>query len=121
MHGKLRKYNLRATSEDQKSVSELEGDDFEEEGEGSPPEDSGPSNISFDSIERSGGKPGFISFHGLVQRREDEVIVPIPVKDQNNLLWLVGPTVLVASFVFPSLYLRRIISSIFEDSLLTGR
>lgn len=126
MHGKLtlkqtlsKRCNLHAASEDQQSVSELDGDDFEQEGQGSPPEDNGSSIISYDHIERAVGKPGFISFHGLVQRREDEVIVSVPVKDQNNLLWLVGPSVLVASFVFPSLYLRRILSSIFEDSLLT--
>ncbi|KAH6834742.1 hypothetical protein C2S53_003979 [Perilla frutescens var. hirtella] len=113
--------NLLATSEDQETVSELEGDDFKQEGQRSPHEDCGSSDISFDHIERAVGKPGFISFHGLMRRREDEVIVSGPVEDQNNLMWLVGPTILVASFVFPSLYLRRILSSIFEDSLLTGR
>ncbi|XP_057804515.1 uncharacterized protein LOC131019908 isoform X2 [Salvia miltiorrhiza] len=126
MHGKLtlkqtlsKRHNLLAISEDQESVGELEGDDFEQEGQGSSAEDSGSSNNSYDHIDRAAGKPGFISFHGRVQRRDDEAILPGPVKDQSSLLWLVGPTVLVASFVFPSLYLRKIISSIFEDSLLT--
>ncbi|XP_047939689.1 uncharacterized protein LOC125187192 [Salvia hispanica] len=115
-----KRYNLLAISEDQESFSELEGDGFELEGQGAPCEDNGSSNTSYDHTERAVGKPGFISFHGSVQqRRDEEVIVPGPVKDQKNILWLVGPTVLVASFVFPSLYLRRIISSIFEDSLLT--
>ncbi|KAL1568234.1 hypothetical protein AAHA92_03627 [Salvia divinorum] len=115
-----KRYNLLAISEDQESFSELEGDDFEQGGQGSRCEDNGSLNTSYDHTERAVGKPGFISFHGSVQqRRDEEVIVPGPVKDQNNILWLVGPTVLVASFVFPSLYLRRIISSIFEDSLLT--
>ncbi|KAH6815753.1 transmembrane protein [Perilla frutescens var. frutescens] len=126
VHGKLtlkqtlsKRCNLLAASEDQETVSDLEGDDFEQEGQGSTPDDSGSSDISFDHIERAVGKPGFISFHGLMRRREDEVIVAGPVEDQNNLMWLVGPTALVASFIFPSLYLRRILSSIFEDSLLT--
>lgn len=43
-----------------------------------------------------------------------------PERNPNNLLWFVGPAVLVASFVFPSLYLRRVLSAVFEDSLLTG-
>lgn len=112
---------LLATSEDQQSFSELEPDDFKPESQGSPAEDSASINISYDHIEGARGKPGFISFHGPARRREDEIIASIPVKNQNNLLWLVGPTVLVASFVFPSLYLRRVLSLVFEDSLLTGR
>ncbi|KAL3512797.1 hypothetical protein ACH5RR_025514 [Cinchona calisaya] len=35
------------------------------------------------------------------------------------MLWLVGPAVLVASFIFPSFYLCKILSTIFEDSLIT--
>lgn len=70
--------------------------------------------------EGSGGKPGFISFYHRPNRTEDEIFFAGPHKNQNNLLWLIGPGVLVASFIFPSLYLRRILSTIFEDSLLTG-
>ncbi|KAK6148352.1 hypothetical protein DH2020_019264 [Rehmannia glutinosa] len=105
--------------EDQEAFSELEPDDFEQEMQGLPAEDSTSENISYDHVEGARGKPGLISFYGPTQRREDEICVSTPAKNQNNLLWLVGPTVLVASFVFPSLYLRRILSSIFEDSLLT--
>ncbi|KAK4437270.1 hypothetical protein Salat_0060900 [Sesamum alatum] len=124
IHGKLtvkgilskRRCILFATSEDQQSFSELEKDDFEQERQDPPAEDSTSGNISYDG---AGGRPGFISFYGATRRREDTILVPSQTNNQNNLLWLVGPTVLVASFVFPSLYLRRILSSIFEDSLLT--
>ncbi|KAL0318510.1 UNVERIFIED_CONTAM: hypothetical protein Sangu_2007200 [Sesamum angustifolium] len=124
IHGKLtvkgilskRKCILLATSEDQQYFSELEQDDFEQERQDPPAEDSTSGNISYD---RAGGRPGFISFYGATPRREDTILVPSQTNNQNNLLWLFGPTVLVASFVFPSLYLRRILSSIFEDSLLT--
>lgn len=51
---------------------------------------------------------------------EDKVLISSPQKSQNNLLWFIGPSVLVASFIFPSLYMRRILSAVFEDSLLTG-
>ncbi|GFP90727.1 hypothetical protein PHJA_001216600 [Phtheirospermum japonicum] len=129
MHGNLtaenilpkRKCILYAASEDQESFSELEPDDFEQQNEGPLAENSASGNISNDHLERAPGKPGLISFYGPTQKREDEILVSSPAKSRNSLLWLVGPTVLVASFVFPSLYLRRIISSIFEDSLLTDR
>ncbi|GER38504.1 hypothetical protein STAS_15023 [Striga asiatica] len=112
-----RRFILFATSEDEQSFSELEEpDDFEPEEEGSLAENNTFGNISFDHAEQARGKPGIISFYESTMKIEEQV----PVTSQNNkLLWLVGPTVLVASFVFPSLYLRRILSSIFEDSLVT--
>ncbi|CAH9146119.1 unnamed protein product [Cuscuta epithymum] len=66
------------------------------------------------------GRPGFISFYFSRPyiRREAEVLSDHG-KNEGNLLWIMGPTVLVASFIFPSLYLRRILATIFEDSLLT--
>ncbi|KAG8378824.1 hypothetical protein BUALT_Bualt07G0025000 [Buddleja alternifolia] len=126
-HGKLtvkeilskRQCILFATSEDQESFHELESDDFEQQREQTPAGDVTSANISYQHIDGSGGKPGFISFYGLKQKREDEILVSRPGEYQKSLLWFVGPTVLVASFVFPSLYLRRILSTIFEDSLLT--
>ncbi|KAF5179529.1 embryo defective [Thalictrum thalictroides] len=67
----------------------------------------------------SSGRPGFISFYGRSNEKQVETLVPSPVKNQSNLIWFVGPSVLVASFIFPSLYLRKVLSSVFEDSLLT--
>ncbi|CAA0820917.1 Unknown protein [Striga hermonthica] len=111
-----RRFILFATSEDEQSLSELEPDDFEPEDEASLAENNTFGNISFDHSEQARGKPGMISFYGSTMKIEEQV----PVTIQNNtLLWLMGPAVLVASFVFPSLYLRRILSSIFEDSLVT--
>ncbi|XXG73369.1 hypothetical protein AAC387_Pa07g2300 [Persea americana] len=69
--------------------------------------------------EKSDGKPGLISFYGLSYRRQDDVLISDPPKGQSNFFWFIGPAVLVASLVFPSLYLRRILSTVFEDSLLT--
>ncbi|KAG9449917.1 hypothetical protein H6P81_009882 [Aristolochia fimbriata] len=79
-------------------------------------------NLEIDSdifVERSGGKPGLISFYGLSYKRQDEVQAYQPQMKHSNLVWFVGPAVLVASLVLPSLYLRKILSTIFEDSLLT--
>lgn len=74
-----------------------------------------------ETVEISRGRPGFISFYNQSYKKEPEVIVSaITPTNQTNLLWFVGPGVLVASFIFPSLYMRRILSSVFEDSLLTG-
>lgn len=50
----------------------------------------------------------------------DEVIISNVQRNPSSLLWFIGPAVLVASFIFPSLYLRKILSAVFEDSLLTG-
>lgn len=68
----------------------------------------------------NGGRPGLLTFYSRPNQREEEIQISSPRRNQNGLLWFVGPTVLVASFVFPSLYLRRILSAVFEDSLLTG-
>ncbi|XP_021734131.1 uncharacterized protein LOC110700855 [Chenopodium quinoa] len=76
--------------------------------------------VSYEHSGGSGGKPGFVSFYSLQRAKENVVPSPREKKNQNSLLWFAGPAVLVASFILPSLYLRRIISLIFEDSLLTG-
>lgn len=70
------------------------------------------------SSEGTNGKSGFISFYNRPYKRENGVISVVQ-SNKSSLLWFLGPTVLVSSFIFPSLYLRRIISAIFEDSLLT--
>lgn len=69
--------------------------------------------------EGSDGKPGFVSFYNRPYKREDGTSANVKT-GQSSLAWLAGPAVLVASFIFPSLYLRKILSTIFEDSLLTG-
>nr|XP_043636020.1 uncharacterized protein LOC122607160 [Erigeron canadensis] len=74
----------------------------------------------FDTIEGSRGRPGLISFYNQPYRKEPEAVIStVSRKNETNLLWFVGPAVLVASFIFPSLYMRRILCTIFEDSLLT--
>ncbi|KAJ0804476.1 hypothetical protein HanPI659440_Chr02g0038471 [Helianthus annuus] len=74
----------------------------------------------FEPAEVSRGRPGFISFYNQSYKKEPEFIVStITTTNQTNLLWFVGPGVLVASFIFPSLYMRKILSAVFEDSLLT--
>lgn len=72
------------------------------------------------AIERSEGKPGFVSFYAAKYRKATETIPAVSQKESSNLGWFIGPAVLVASLVLPSLYLRKILSLIFEDSLLTG-
>lgn len=110
-----RSYILSSISEDQ-SYNELEADGSEQE-----------TNIAKDvpdvrymQFEGSNGKAGFISFYNHPYKKADETILSVSQNNKNNLLWFIGPTVLIASFIFPSLYLRRILSTIFEDSLLTG-
>lgn len=104
-----------ATSEGQSSLTELDLDPSESDiSEG----DSLRGNPSY-LTERSEGKPGFISFHGIPYQRRDETFGYSPSKETYKIFWFIGPTVLVAFLVFPSLYLRKILSTVFEDSLLT--
>ncbi|XP_024971833.1 uncharacterized protein LOC112510740 [Cynara cardunculus var. scolymus] len=130
LHGRLntnqrfpkRRFILFASVDDLISGSEMEldegtdqeDDDFEIEDEKSK---------RFETVESSGGsagKPGLISFYNHPYEKEPEVVAStISTTDQTNLLWFVGPAVLVASFIFPPLYMRKILSTIFEDSLLT--
>lgn len=70
-------------------------------------------------LEGTDGKPGLVSFYNRPYKRQDDVSSNVQ-RTQGSPLWFLGPAVLVASFIFPSLYLRRILSTVFEDSLLTG-
>ncbi|XP_047341344.1 uncharacterized protein LOC124945024 [Impatiens glandulifera] len=67
--------------------------------------------------ESNGGKPGSVSFYN--RSYKGDYLLPSQAKNGNSLLWFISPAILVASFIFPSLYLRRILSAVFEDSLLT--
>ncbi|XP_034712072.1 uncharacterized protein LOC117934477 [Vitis riparia] len=110
---------LFATSEDQSPLDELKPDTSEQE-EYHPNAEAIPSaSITYFHSEGTGGKPGLISFYNRPYKRANEDLISGPPRNQNNLLWFIGPSILVASFIFPSLYLRRILSTVFEDSLLT--
>ncbi|XP_052142244.1 uncharacterized protein LOC127761944 [Oryza glaberrima] len=82
-------------------------------------EDSPASGSSSYFTERGNGKSGFISFQGSSYQMKSVESVPHPGKEASRLVWFVGPTILVAFLVLPSLYLRRVLSAVFEDSLLT--
>lgn len=78
----------------------------------------------FDLTAKSEGKPGFISFHGLPYKKSEEAngYEHVSTNEKvHDVIWFVGPTVLVSFLVLPSLYLRKILSLVFEDSLLTGQ
>ncbi|KAL6614661.1 hypothetical protein ACP70R_036931 [Stipagrostis hirtigluma subsp. patula] len=66
-----------------------------------------------------GGKPGFVSFQGSSYQKTTVESVPHPGKEASRLVWFIGPTILVSFLVLPSLYLRKVLSAVFEDSLLT--
>ncbi|CAL4954910.1 unnamed protein product [Urochloa decumbens] len=68
---------------------------------------------------RGAGKPGFISFQGSSFQKTTVESVPHPGKEASRLVWFIGPTILVSFLVLPSLYLRKLLSAVFEDSLLT--
>ncbi|KAI9173960.1 hypothetical protein LWI28_009380 [Acer negundo] len=110
---------LVAVSQDQSPYTELKPDVSEQVSQRPNFEDNssgGSSNIHYEGTE---GKPGFISFYNRPYKREDETSITSVQRSQSSLIWFAGPAVLVASFIFPSLYLRRILSTVFEDSLLT--
>lgn len=83
-------------------------------------QDAPVSDSSSYSTDLGGGKPGFISFQGGSYQNKTVESVPHPGKEASRLVWFVGPTILVLFLVLPSLYLRKVLSAVFEDSLLTG-
>lgn len=86
----------------------------------SRPEDTPRDDSSSIQHNGNGGKPGFISFYNPRNKTGDIVLPPEEAQSTwGRLLWLIGPTVLVSSFTLPPIYLRRIVSAVFEDSLLT--
>ncbi|KAM7479883.1 hypothetical protein LguiA_028096 [Lonicera macranthoides] len=130
IHGRLRvkerfakrRFILFASSKDLLPHNEVKTDDQEQDKQDPLIEDKSPmNNPNVHPKEGTGGKPGLVSFYNHPFKREADILVSNPEKNRNNLLWFVGPAVLVASFIFPSLYLRRILSTVFEDSLLTGK
>ncbi|KAG6633147.1 uncharacterized protein LOC122289729 [Carya illinoinensis] len=108
-----------AISEEQTQHSEIEPDPSGQGNHRPLAEDVSPASSSYIHFEGTDGKPGLLSFYNRPYKGEDKVLISSPQKSQNNLFWFIGPSVLVASFIFPSLYLRRILSTVFEDSLLT--
>ncbi|XP_031287793.1 uncharacterized protein LOC116146515 isoform X2 [Pistacia vera] len=108
-----------AISEDQSQYIELKPDSAEQVNQHLDSEDISLAGSSSIYHEGANGRPGLISFYNRPYKIEDEINTSDLQRSPSSLLWLVGPAVLVASFIFPSLYLRRIISTVFEDSLLT--
>ncbi|KAJ1418307.1 putative transmembrane protein [Sesbania bispinosa] len=127
MHGKpklkgrfQKQHNaLFVVSEDQSQYSELETAVLVPENNNNIAHDISPASNSSLHLSGSDGKPGLISFYNRPYRRYSETLLSNSERSQNSILWFLGPTVLVASFIFPSLYLRKLLSIIFEDSLLT--
>ncbi|XP_044486142.1 uncharacterized protein LOC123211459 [Mangifera indica] len=108
-----------AISEDQSRYIEFKTNSSEQVNQHLDSEDISLAGSSSIYHEGANGRPGLISFYNHPYKIKDEVNISDLQRSQSSLLWFVGPAVLVASFIFPSLYLRRIISTIFEDSLLT--
>lgn len=111
---------LSTSSEDLAQYADVEPDASDQEKDDDLIEDTFSARSSYVYAEGAGGKPGLISFYNYPYKKEATVLKVSTGSNKNKVLWFVGPAVLVASFVFPSLYLRRILSTVFEDSLLTG-
>ncbi|XP_039067942.1 uncharacterized protein LOC120213993 [Hibiscus syriacus] len=109
---------LFATFKDQSQYTEIKSVDSELLQDDPDPEEITPIGLPSIHFEGSDGRPGFISFYNRPYKSDDEIISNVQ-RNQNSLLWFIGPAVLVTSFILPSLYLRRILLTIFEDSLLT--
>ncbi|KAF5732163.1 hypothetical protein HS088_TW18G00853 [Tripterygium wilfordii] len=108
-----------ASSEDRSQFVELQPDVSLDERHHANATANPPSSGSLIQVERTDGKPGLISFYNRPYGRNIEIISSDTQRGQSSLLWFIAPSVLVASFIFPSLYLRKILSTVFEDSLLT--
>lgn len=113
-----RAFGLAATLRDDLPNEGMETDASDDEEYNLGTESISPATLSFVHHGENGGKPGFISFYRPPKREVLTSLSNVQMK-HNSMLWFVGPTVLVATFIFPSLYLRKILSSVCEDSLLT--
>lgn len=114
-----RQHIIFAASQDQSQYSEIKPDASEEEDDHPTAEALPTTSSSINHFPGTDGKPGLISFYNRPYKMVDEVIISNVQRNPSSLLWFIGPAVLVASFIFPSLYLRKILSAVFEDSLLT--
>ncbi|ESQ31611.1 hypothetical protein EUTSA_v10004444mg [Eutrema salsugineum] len=117
-----RGYLPLATSEEQFPYTDQTPDDPETESHQIGPEATPRDDSSSLQYNGNGGKPGFISFYNppnKTNKTEDIIVPPEAQSTWGRLLWLIGPAVLVSSFILPPVYLRRIVSAVFEDSLLT--
>lgn len=124
MNGRMQKqlHCLFVVSEGQSQEIELETDDLEPEILDMSSEELFLIDSNSSVYSSSGeGKPGLISFYNRPYKKDDEKVHLNVERNQNSILWFMGPSILVASFILPSLYLRRILSLFFEDSLLTGK
>ncbi|KAJ8753501.1 hypothetical protein K2173_022742 [Erythroxylum novogranatense] len=115
----VRESVLFATTEEEPQLNGAETNASEHEDLDSYPEAPSSTGSSRDSFQGINGKPGFISFYNHPRKKDDAVDISSLQKKQSSLSWFVGPAVLVASFTLPLLYLRKILSMVFEDSLLT--
>ncbi|KAG6754125.1 hypothetical protein POTOM_042133 [Populus tomentosa] len=115
-----RQHIIFAASQDQSQYSEIKPEASEQEDDHPTAEALPTTSSSINHFPGTDGKPGLISFYNRPYKMVDEVIISNVQRNTSSLLWFIGPAVLVASFIFPSLYLRKILSAVFEDSLLTG-
>ncbi|OAY77967.1 hypothetical protein ACMD2_22810, partial [Ananas comosus] len=109
---------LFAISDGESSFTECDSDTVEGEKFEYVVENHSPTSNASLLSERTAGKSGFISFYGISDPKREEISAS-QIKEAPKVVWFIGPTVLVAFLVFPSLYLRKILSAVFEDSLLT--
>nr|CAD1834817.1 unnamed protein product [Ananas comosus var. bracteatus] len=107
-----------AISDGESSFTECDSDTVEGEKFEYVVENHSPTSNASLLSERTAGKPGFISFYGISDPKREDISAS-QIKEAPKVVWFIGPTVLVAFLVFPSLYLRKILSAVFEDSLLT--
>lgn len=114
-----RQHIIFAASQDQSQYSEIKPEASEQEDDHPTAEALPTTSSSINHFPGTDGKPGLISFYNRPYKMVDEVIISNVQRNTSSLLWFIGPAVLVASFIFPSLYLRKILSAVFEDSLLT--
>lgn len=107
-----------ANLDNQAPLTETDIDDLDEENEDLVQEDF-TNGIPYTPMGMAEGKPGFVSFCGPSYPIKEEGTETYLAKEPSKFLWFIAPTILVASFVFPSLYMRKLVLVVFEDSLLT--
>ncbi|BAT76068.1 hypothetical protein VIGAN_01402500 [Vigna angularis var. angularis] len=111
LRGRYQKQHAVAGSGNQPHISGREKSVLVPEKHDSISENTFLVNKSCFHLPQNGGKPGLVRFCDL--NRENEVISSNSEKTQNSASWILGPAILVASFIFPPIVLPEVMLNIF--------
>ncbi|WVZ09133.1 hypothetical protein V8G54_013663, partial [Vigna mungo] len=113
LRGRHQKQHAVAGSWSQPHISGREKSVLVPEKHDSISENTFPVNKSCFHLPQNSGKLGLVRFCDL--SRDNEVISSNSERTQNSASWILGPAILVVSFIFPPILLPEVVLNIFGD------